>query len=77
MLHFNTDVWNNPKVTGLTGYSIEMIRDCLYDLSKFIQDNLSPNRLEGFDLEGIRELKAYQPAPDYRDKPVKDFEMKS
>ena len=36
LLVFNTQMWNNPKVAGLTGYSIEMIKTPLYDLAKFI-----------------------------------------
>jgi len=42
-----------------------MLREPLYLLSLFIVENLSPNRLEGFDIEGIRVLRNYEPAPDY------------
>ena len=31
--------------------NINDIKYCLYDLSMFIQNNLQPNRLEGFDVE--------------------------
>jgi hypothetical protein len=65
LLRFNTEIWNNPKVASLTGYSIEMIRDPLYEMASFIQENLSPNRLEGFDIENIKHLESYSPAPNF------------
>lgn len=51
LLKFNLDIWNQKKVVSLSGYSIEMLIDCLSELSNFIRINLSPDRLEGFDLE--------------------------
>ena len=59
-LIFQTDLWNNLKVVGLTGYSITMILDPLYKLAKFIRENLTPDRLEGFDLEGILTVKHFE-----------------
>ena len=59
LLKFNTDFWNNAKVVSLTGYSIEMLKAILYKLAKFIEENLSPNRLDGFDLEDILNNKDY------------------
>ena len=35
-LHLNTSVWNNHDVSKLTGYSIEMLKEPLYFLAKFI-----------------------------------------
>ena len=52
-LVFQTNVWNNSKVVSMTGYSITMISEPLYHLAKFIRENLTPDRLEGFDLEAI------------------------
>ena len=57
MLKLNLDIWNQKKVVSLSGYSIEMLIDCLSDLSNFIRVNLSPDRLEGFDLEFKEEFK--------------------
>jgi hypothetical protein len=34
-----------------------MIKEPLYHLSLFIQENLQPNRLVGFDIEAIKQLK--------------------
>lgn len=48
-------------MVGITGYSIEMLREPLYLLSLFIQQNLSPNRLEGFDIESIKTVKDFSP----------------
>ena len=56
----NTDIWNNVKVANITGYSIEMLKDPLYDLSMFIRQNLSPDRLAGFDIEECKLLKNYE-----------------
>jgi hypothetical protein len=58
----NTDVWNNTEIVSLTGYSIEMIKEPLYHLSSFIKQNLTPNRLEGFNIEHIKDLKDIEPA---------------
>lgn len=60
LLLMNTNMWNNPQVVGLTGYSISMIKEPLYELAKFIRENLTPDRLEGFDLEAIIEIKDFK-----------------
>tara|TARA_B100000780_G_C20918309_1_gene365766 strand:+ start:481 stop:657 length:177 start_codon:yes stop_codon:yes gene_type:complete len=57
----NTDIWNNTEIVSLTGYSIEMIKEPLYHLSSFIKSNLTPDRLVGFNLEYIKELKDIEP----------------
>ena len=49
----NTSMWNNQAVHEITGYSIDDIRQCLYEISHFICNNLQPNRLECFDIERI------------------------
>ena len=59
----NTDIWNNETVVNVTGFSIYDIKDCLYDLSEFISQNLSPNRLEYFDIESIKSLESYSELP--------------
>ena len=56
----NTNIWNNPEIVSLTGYSIEMIKEPLYHLSNFIKQNLTPNRLEGFNIEAIKDLKDFE-----------------
>ena len=53
-------MWNNLKIVNLTGYSINMLIEPLYKLSKFIRENLTPDRLEGFDLEGILKIKQFE-----------------
>jgi hypothetical protein len=50
-IKLNLDIWNQKKVVNLSGYSIEMLVECLQALSIFIRVNLSPDRLEGFDLD--------------------------
>lgn len=59
MLTFNTEIWNNIKVANLTGYSIEMLKEPLYLLSNFIDENLNPRRLEGFNLEALKDATNY------------------
>uniref|UniRef100_A0A7S3IMY6 Uncharacterized protein n=1 Tax=Strombidium inclinatum TaxID=197538 RepID=A0A7S3IMY6_9SPIT len=56
LLKFNTRIWNNPRIATMTGYTMEMIREPLYKLAVFVQDNLNPNRLDGFDVEALRTL---------------------
>ena len=55
----NLQIWNNQTVHQMTGYSINDIKDCLIELSQFICNNLSPNRLEGFDLGAIETTQQY------------------
>lgn len=56
----NTNIWNNFKVSSQTGFTIEMLKPCLYDLSKFIEEYLEPNKLKYFDIEAIPALKDCQ-----------------
>lgn len=56
LMELNTSIWNNHNVHSLTGYSIEDIRQCLYDISIFISTNLQPNRLKSFDIEAIPKI---------------------
>ena len=53
----NMSMWNNKKVYYHTGYTYEMIKDCLFDFSQFIQKNLYPNKLKYFNIENIRSVK--------------------
>lgn len=55
----NLDIWNNHTVHSLTGYSLDDIKPCLIELSQFICNNLSPNRLEGFDISAILAVPSY------------------
>jgi len=58
----NLQIWNNHMVHSTTGYSIEDLKEPLYQMSDFIRNNLSPNRLEGFDVEAIPNVKnSYDP----------------
>jgi hypothetical protein len=52
----NTSIWNNFQVSSQTGFTIEMLKPCLYDLSKFIEEYLEPNKLKYFDIEAIKGL---------------------
>jgi len=53
-LIMNTNIWNNIKVAGETGYTMEMIKDCLYSTCDFIQEYLEPNKLKYFEIESIK-----------------------
>lgn len=55
----NLDIWNNQTVHSMTGYSMQDIKPCLVELSQFICNNLSPNRLEGFDITSIMAVPQY------------------
>jgi hypothetical protein len=59
-MEMNTDIWNNLMVHQATGYSILDIKKCLIELSLFISNNLSPNRLEGFDIQSLEKVQIYQ-----------------
>ena len=55
----NTEIWNNSYVVALTGYTIQMIKQPLYMLCKFIRENLTPDRLANINLEAILELQDF------------------
>lgn len=52
----NTNIWNNLIVSSQSGYTIEMLKPCLFDLSKFIEEYLEPNKLKYFDIDAIKSL---------------------
>ena len=61
LLLLNTNIWNNPDVVSVTNYSVSMIIEPLCVLANYIRENLTPDRLEGFDLEAIMEIKDFKP----------------
>lgn len=52
----NLDIWNNPRVSGLTGYTIEMLKPCLLSMIDFMKQNLQPDRLQYFCIDQIKFL---------------------
>ena len=56
LLLINTDIWNNQNIAAVTGYTIEMLKQALFELSMFIRNNLSPDRLAGFDIDSVLEV---------------------
>ena len=60
----NLEIWNNEEVAAITGYGISDIKDCLFDLAHFISSNLSPNRLAGFDILAIKQIKPFDQIGD-------------
>ena len=56
LLELNTNIWSDSVVAS-TGYSLEQLKPCLYDLAQFICENLSPNRLSQFNIEDIKSKK--------------------
>jgi hypothetical protein len=55
----NLEFWNTPDIHKLTGYSIEDIKQCLFELCSFIIEDLLPNRLEKFYITNIIKAKNY------------------
>lgn len=39
LIEMNLEIWNNKRVFYLTGYHIEDIKQCLYDLSMLLKNN--------------------------------------
>ena len=56
IFHLNTDIWNNSEMALQTGYTIEMLKEPLHALSKFVSQNLVPNKLKYFHVEAVQEL---------------------
>jgi hypothetical protein len=59
LTELNLEIWNNQNIHNLTGYSMEDIRKCLFDLATFISNNLQPNRLISFDINAILKTNNY------------------
>ena len=59
LTELNLDIWNNQTIHNLTGYSIEDLKKCLFDLATFISNNLQPNRLITFDINAILKTNNY------------------
>ena len=59
----NTSIWNNEKVSNITGYSIENLKTCLYDLCLFMRENLHPDRLVNFNLAVIKNITSSDQIP--------------
>ena len=57
---FLLSMWNNAQVVQVSGISIEMIREPLYLLTMFIMECLTPNRLEGVNIETIKNTDSYE-----------------
>lgn len=66
----NTNIWNNFTVSSQSGYTMEMLKPCLYDLSKFIEEYLEPNKLKYFDIEAIHAVQDCL----FEGQPVRDAE---
>jgi hypothetical protein len=43
-------------MTNVTGYRIEDLKQCLFECCTFIRNNLTPDRLVGFDIDSLLEL---------------------
>ena len=54
LLLLDISIWMN--LVKPTGYTLGMLIEPLYELCTFIRQNLKPDRLEGFDIEAIKEL---------------------
>ena len=57
---FKTAFWNNERVLRHTGYTIEMLKEPLYHLSTYLKQSHITQKMEHFNLEGIRELKNFK-----------------
>jgi hypothetical protein len=58
-LLLTTDLWNNPTVVAVAGYTVEMLAQPLSDMVIFIRKNLNPDRLEGFDIDSVKFIKNF------------------
>ena len=47
--YLNTDIWDH-EIVQTTNYQTENLMDCLLDLCNFLKAQLTPDRLENFDL---------------------------
>ena len=56
LILLNTDVWNNSTIAAVSGYTLEMLKQPLFESCMFIRNNLSPDRLAGFDIDSVLEV---------------------
>lgn len=59
----NTKIWNNSKVVETTGYSMDTLKECLFDLATFMSQNLHPDRLKGFNIAAIKNIASFEQIP--------------
>ena len=50
----NLDIWNNARISGITGYTLEMLKPCLLSMIEFMKQNLQPDRLKYFCTDQIK-----------------------
>ena len=55
----NTQIWNNPNVFSATGYSMDILKNCLHELAVFMSQNLHPDRLSGFNVTAIKNITSF------------------
>ena len=56
----NVSMWNCRSVFYNTGYSVQMLTDCLYALGSFIQLNIDSNALKFFNIEAIKQIRNFK-----------------
>ena len=49
-IEFNFSFWNNKEIKDSTGYQIEDIKNCMYDLSILVMNSFDSD-LKDFDLD--------------------------
>ena len=61
LILLNTDIWTET-VVAVSGYTLEMLKQPLFESCMFIRNNLSPDRLAGFDLKSVLEISNFSGA---------------
>ena len=73
-LLLNLQFWKKFETAQVSGYTIDMLRPCLYDLCSYTSEYLKPDRLAGFDIKDLAVSKLVQIKPFSNKIDTYDFE---
>ena len=76
-LLLNLQCWKKFETAQASGYTIDMLRPCLYDLCSYTSEFLKPDRLAGFDIENLAVSKLVLVKPFSNKVDTRDFQALS
>ena len=59
-LLLNVQCWKKFETAQASGYTIDMLRPCLYELCSYTSEFLKPDRLVGFDIKDLAAVSKFK-----------------
>ena len=57
LFELNTEIWNNKKVYGMTGYTIEELIDPMIAVANFMTNFHVTSKLKYFDIRALNHVR--------------------